>query len=161
MAHPVRLRMLSLLTGSAMSAAELARELDLTQANASYHLRSLVRAGLVSPAGEERVRGGMAKRYRYDVDAPMPSTKDAEAEPLFAEALAMEMVRRSRRRRPGARGITSDAEVWVDPEAFIDARDRIAEATRRLHLAARPPRTEGTVRVSATVSVFEMEEETS
>lgn len=68
-AHPVRLQMLSLLTGSAMSAAELARELGLTQANASYHLRMLVRAGLVTPAGQERVRGGTAKRYRYDVDA--------------------------------------------------------------------------------------------
>ncbi|MGI8954187.1 MAG: helix-turn-helix domain-containing protein, partial [Nocardioidaceae bacterium] len=31
-AHPVRLQMLSLLTGAAMSAAELARELHITQA---------------------------------------------------------------------------------------------------------------------------------
>jgi DNA-binding transcriptional ArsR family regulator len=161
MAHPVRLQMLSLLTGSAMSAAELARELDITQANASYHLRSLVRAGLVTPAGEERVRGGVAKRYRYDVEAPAPAITDPAGEPLFAEALATEMVRRSRQRRPDARGITTDAELWVEPDAFTDARDRIAEATRRLHLAARPPRTEGTVRVSATVSVFEMEEGTS
>ena len=157
MAHPVRLRMLSLLTGSAMSAAELARELDLTQANASYHLRSLVRAGLVTPAGEERVRGGVAKRYRYDVEAPAPRMKDAAAEPLFAEALATEMVRRSRQRRTGARGITTDAELWVDPEVFAEARDGIAEATRRLHLEAKPPRAEGTVRVSVTVSAFEME----
>jgi len=162
MAHPVRLRMLSLLTGSAMSAAELARELDLTQANASYHLRSLVRAGLVTPAGEERVRGGVAKRYRYDVDAPAPpELKDAASEPLFAEALATELVRRSRQRRPEARGITTDAELWVEEDVFLDARDRIGEATQRLHRAAKPPRTEGTVRVSATVSMFEMEEGTS
>ena len=159
MAHPVRLRMLSLLTGSAMSAAELARELDITQANASYHLRSLVRAGLVTPAGEERVRGGVAKRYRYDVDAPMPEMKDAAGEPMFAEALGAEMVRRSRRRRPGARGITTDAEVWVDPKVFTDARDAIADATRRLHVEARAPRSEGTVRVSVTVAMFEMDEE--
>ena len=159
MAHPVRLRMLSLLTGSAMSAAELARELELTQANASYHLRSLVRAGLVTPAGEERVRGGVAKRYRYDVVAPAPpELRDAASEPLFAEALATELVRRSRQRRPEARGVTTDAELWVEEAAFLDARERIAEATRRLHLAAKPPRTEGTVRVSATVSVFEMVE---
>ena len=40
-AHPVRLRILSLLTGTELSAAEVARELDLTHANASYHLRVL------------------------------------------------------------------------------------------------------------------------
>ena len=64
-AHPVRLRILSLLTGSAMSAAEVARELDLTHANASYHLRILLESGTVVEAGEERIRGGVAKRYRY------------------------------------------------------------------------------------------------
>lgn len=37
-AHPLRLRMLSLLTGAPMSASDLARELDITQANASYHV---------------------------------------------------------------------------------------------------------------------------
>ncbi|HYG92184.1 MAG TPA: helix-turn-helix domain-containing protein, partial [Nocardioides sp.] len=64
-AHPLRLRMLSLLTGSAMSAAEVARELDITHANASYHLRVLRDAGEVVVDGEERIRGGMAKRYRH------------------------------------------------------------------------------------------------
>ena len=39
-AHPLRLRMLSLLTGTAMSAAEVARELEITHANASYHGRT-------------------------------------------------------------------------------------------------------------------------
>ncbi|TDD23761.1 ArsR family transcriptional regulator, partial [Kribbella turkmenica] len=52
-AHPVRLRMLSLLTGTAMSAAEVARELGLTHANASYHLRILLESGTVVEAGEE------------------------------------------------------------------------------------------------------------
>ncbi|MFG1817797.1 ArsR/SmtB family transcription factor [Kribbella sp. NPDC049174] len=64
-AHPVRLRILSLLTGSAMSAAEVARELGLTHANASYHLRLLLESGTIVEAGEERIRGGVAKRYRY------------------------------------------------------------------------------------------------
>ena len=35
LAHPVRLRILSLLTGTELSAAEIARELGLTHANAS------------------------------------------------------------------------------------------------------------------------------
>src|SRR3954447_24386380 len=64
-AHPVRLRILSLLTASALSAAEIARELDLTHANASYHLRVLADAGAVVEAGEGKIRGGVAKRYRH------------------------------------------------------------------------------------------------
>ena len=77
MAHPVRLRMLSLLTGAPMSAAEVARELGLTHANASYHLRQLLAAGQLVEAGEETIRGGRAKRYRYDVDAPGSTASDA------------------------------------------------------------------------------------
>jgi len=51
-AHPLRLRILSLLTGAEMSAAELARELDISHANASYHLRVLASVGEVVEAGE-------------------------------------------------------------------------------------------------------------
>lgn len=161
LAHPVRLQMLSLLTGAAMSAAELARELELTQANASYHLRTLVAAGLVTAAGEERVRGGVAKRYRYDVDAANEPGGAPGQDPRFAEVLAGELVRRSRQRLPGAEGPTTDAELWVEPEAWEQARGRVAEAMRELHLVARPPRQEGTVRVSATVAMFRMVDEVS
>ena len=56
-AHPLRLRMLSLLTGAELSATEVSRELDINQANASYHLRALLGAGLIEVASEERVRG--------------------------------------------------------------------------------------------------------
>ena len=64
-AHPVRLQILSLLTGEDMSAADIARALDITQANASYHVRVLARAGQVVETGVEKVRGGRAKKYRY------------------------------------------------------------------------------------------------
>ncbi|MEO3927265.1 helix-turn-helix domain-containing protein [Micromonosporaceae bacterium B7E4] len=53
-----------MLTASALTAAQIAHELDLTHANASYHLRHLLAAGLIQVAGEERIRGGAAKRYR-------------------------------------------------------------------------------------------------
>jgi DNA-binding transcriptional ArsR family regulator len=64
-AHPVRLRILSLLTGAEMSAAEIGRELGIAHASASYHLRVLAEAGEVVEAGEEHIRGGVAKRYRH------------------------------------------------------------------------------------------------
>src|SRR5690349_22155121 len=71
-AHPVRLRILSLLTAEAMSAAEVARALDTTHANASYHLRVLHDVGELVVEGEEKIRGGVAKRYRYDATRSVP-----------------------------------------------------------------------------------------
>src|SRR5215831_8426663 len=79
LAHPVRLRILSLLTGAAMTAAEVARELRLTHANASYHLRQLHAAGTIQVAGEERTRGGPAKRSRKNTDSPLPTAPPGTA----------------------------------------------------------------------------------
>ena len=90
-AHPVRLRILSLLTGAAMSAAEIARELDLTHANASYHLRVLADAGAVVEAGEEKIRGGVAKRYRHPWDRQLRSTGGPEDRELYVRATAEEL----------------------------------------------------------------------
>ncbi|MBF9131338.1 helix-turn-helix transcriptional regulator [Plantactinospora sp. S1510] len=163
LAHPLRMRILSLLTTTAMTAAEVARELDLTHANASYHLRHLLAAGLVEAAGEERIRGGVAKRYRHDptIDhgwrAPVPEGSEATPEHrLVYAALSAELRRRSAELLRGPGSFLTDAEFWVDPETWTEIRDAIAEASARLHQAARPPRTPGTQRVSATVALFRM-----
>ena len=157
MAHPLRLRMLSLLTGSAMSAAEVARELDITHANASYHLRLLSDAGLLVGAGEESIRGGRAKRYRYDLDAPAGAASDAAEAAIYYQAMAAELVRRATRRRvTGARATSSDAELWVPADAWADAVARVASAVRDLHLAAAPVRAPGTLHVSVSTALFEM-----
>lgn len=152
-AHPLRLRMLSLLTGAAMSAADVARELDLTHANASYHLRVLHDAGLIVVEGEERIRGGVAKRYRYLVgQAPRQSEADLAAE---VEVMAQELVRRY---RGGARSprVLADAELWVTPEAWQEVVDALRQASRRLHEAALPPRTPGAVPVALSLAAFAM-----
>lgn len=163
-AHPVRLRMLSLLTGTAMSAAEVARELDLTHANASYHLRLLADAGEIVVDGEEKVRGGTAKRYRYPHErdlaplapgAPHP-TVDPEHRALYVRALGTELERRTLAREPGSRGSSSDLEGWVDPAAWEEAAALVERASALLHEANRPPRTEGTVHVSFTAIAFRM-----
>ncbi|MFI1992581.1 ArsR/SmtB family transcription factor [Actinoplanes sp. NPDC020271] len=156
LAHPVRLRMLSLLTGAEMTAAELARQLGITHANASYHLRNLLAAGLIGTAGKEKIRGGLAKKYRYDSsNRSVPFTRE-QAE-LFYPAAASELRRRAGQRRPGGIGVMGDAEVWIDPAVWSDVRERIAAALHDLHDAARPPDTPGTVRTSTTVALFEME----
>jgi DNA-binding transcriptional ArsR family regulator len=164
-AHPVRLRIMSLLTGAALTAAEVARELGLTHANASYHLRTLLAAGMIVPAGEERIRGGMAKRYRYDAAHDIAQEKirghrpDEYYRALFGAA-ATELIRRSRESRFSAEGkVVADAELWLDPDTWQAFVERIGAAARDLHEAAQPPRTPGTVRTSTTIAMFRMENE--
>jgi DNA-binding transcriptional ArsR family regulator len=161
MAHPIRLQIMSLLTSAPLTAAEVARELGLTHANASYHLRTLLSGGLIVVAGEEKIRGGVAKRYRYDAHHKPARGPDPDAERRVEfTALAHELLRRSATAQfvEGA-GLGSDGDFWVEPEAWLAIRDRIADAVEELHRAARPPRTPGTVRTSTTVAMFQSREE--
>jgi DNA-binding transcriptional ArsR family regulator len=160
MAHPTRLRIMSLLTGAPMTAAEVARELDMSHANASYHLRQLHAAGKIAVAGEERIHGGVARRYRYllgDETSAHVAIGPAEMQAMH-QALAGELLRRSAHRRPSRnRSHLTDADLWVDPKAWDEFRRSVAGASRALHEAARPPRTAGTIRVSASIALFELE----
>ncbi len=159
MAHPVRLRMASLLTGSAMSAAEVARELGLTHANASYHLRILADSGEIVEAGEERIRGGVAKKYRYPHERRGDHRRKTGPEDhiVYARTLGRELERRVRDRKPRTKSMSSDLEGWVTPEVWKRALDLMAEASHLLHDHNRPPRTPGTVHVSATSWAFQMQ----
>lgn len=162
MAHPLRLQMMSLLTGAALTAAEVARELGITHANASYHLRNLLSGGLIVVAGEEKIRGGVAKRYRYDVHSePLRGPRPDEQRRAELAALAHELIRRSAEARfvPGA-GACADGDFWIDPDVWLAIRDRISQAVDDLHAAAQPPRTPGTVRTSTTVAMFQHREAT-
>lgn len=159
-AHPLRLRMLSLLTGTELSASEVARELGVTQANASYHLRLLARAGLVVEAGEERIRGGVAKRYRHPWDRTERETGHTDADQeQYLHTLGAELVRRNRLRKPGTRRFTADAEMWVTPEVWKRVTDLVTEAATLVHAEAQPPRAEGTLHVNLSAAFFEMADE--
>jgi DNA-binding transcriptional ArsR family regulator len=162
MAHPIRLRIMSLLTGASLTAAEVARELGISHANASYHLRNLLTGGLIVPAGEEKIRGGVAKRYRYDAHTDEERGRahgprsDDEIRGDYA-AIAHELIRRTRVAGFQPTGnLVADADLWLDPETWNELRLRIAALVRDLHDAAKPPRTAGTVRTSTTVAMFEM-----
>ncbi|HEY7432789.1 MAG TPA: helix-turn-helix domain-containing protein [Streptosporangiaceae bacterium] len=158
-AHPLRLRILSLVTGTAMSAAELARELGVSQALASYHLRQLADANVVELAEERTHRGGRERRYRYRVPTPtarwLPAA-DQASHALFVEALAAELRRRSAHRAQGTKGLAVDAELWVSPGDWEEAERKISEAAIMLHERARRPHEAGTIRTSATLVMFRM-----
>jgi DNA-binding transcriptional ArsR family regulator len=154
LAHPTRLRILSLLTAAPMTAAEVARELGMTHANASYHLRQLLAAERIVVAGEEKIHGGVARRYRYPIDPHRPV--DPEERHALHQAIASELIRRSAL-RGAVDGALTDAELWVEPGVWRGVCEQIIAASLTLHEAAQPPRTPGTVRVNATIALFEME----
>jgi DNA-binding transcriptional ArsR family regulator len=161
-AHPVRLRILSLLTGTEMSAAEIARELDLTHANASYHLRVLAEAGEVVEAGQEKIRGGVARRYRHPwdrTDRGGSRPPDQRTGELYLRAMADEMVRRFGDKRPRSRSHLTDAELWVSSDVWKQVRALVVEAAMLVHAEAQPPRTRGTVHVNMSAALFEMRAE--
>lgn len=164
-AHPVRLRMLSLLTGAAMSAAELARELEITQANASYHLRMLAKAGQVEIAETETVRGGRAKKYRYryprariSPTGHRPRGVSAEEWQQYIHVLYRELVRRSAQ-RIGGQSLSADAEVWLPPETWLRAKELVEQASRLVHQEAMRPHAPGSVHVNFQAELFRMRDE--
>ncbi|OZM74291.1 transcriptional regulator [Amycolatopsis antarctica] len=158
LAHPLRLRILSLLTGAAMSAAEAARELGDSQANISYHLRRLHDAGLLDIVEEVSVRGGQAKRYRHDPDSGgRTCARGPDEQALLATILAAELRRRTDYRLSGAPAAMTDAELWVDERTWQQVLAHARALSLLLHNAAKPPRTRGTRRVSVTVSMFTMD----
>jgi len=156
-AHPVRLRMLSALTGTALSAADLARMLGISHANASYHLRQLADAGEVVEAGEQKIRGGTARLYRYPHEADAPRRDAGNDDRLaYTRAVAAELERRIGERVPGRSGLLSDLEGWVPAEAWERASALVLEASQLLHDANQRPHTPDTVHVSFTAWAFTM-----
>ena len=157
-AHPIRLEMLSLLTGASLSAAEVARELDITQANASYHLRVLLGAGLLVAAGEEKVNGGVAKKYRHPWDRqPRATAAQTEADKVAEVRVMAEAIpRRFARRQRGERSSFTDADLWVEPQVWEQVLSLVGQASHLLHANARPPRSEDTVRANLSVSAFRL-----
>jgi DNA-binding transcriptional ArsR family regulator len=153
LSHPLRLRILSMLTGRAMSSAELARELDLNHAAVSFHVRQLAAAGYLELAETRSVRGGQERRYRQRVGGP--SEWEQEDPRLVVGALGEDLGRRLTD-DPGRWRLFGDAEIWVDQRVWDDARSRIAAAMQDLDDAAGAPGREGAVHVSATALLFEI-----
>ncbi|MEU3405992.1 winged helix-turn-helix domain-containing protein [Streptomyces sp. NPDC006670] len=159
LAHPLRLRMLSLLWPGPLSAAELSRELDVSHALASQHLRRLDAVGLVELAEERTRRGGRERRYRAVRGTPLSDQHGGT--PLLAETMAHALRERAGRRLEGAEGVTVDAELWVDPQTWQDVRSRLAELAVELHEAARPARTPGTVPLGVSLMAFPLRDATA
>jgi len=157
-ASPVRLRILSMLTASAMSATEVSRALGIKHASASYHLRQLEQAGLVETSEVRSVRGGRERRYRH----PLPEEPDSVRSTwhpndvrLLVEALSVELRRRAQQSLPGLSSVV-DGEYWVPMSLWREVRAEIERSVRRLHSAAQPAGTPGSAHVSASALLFQL-----
>jgi DNA-binding transcriptional ArsR family regulator len=159
MAHPLRLQMLSLTTGAALSAAELAEELGIAHAAASYHARQLADAGLVQVVEDDGERSGPGRppvRYRYDHRLGGHLDRSTDAEALWA-ATAQDMRRRVRMRT--RHHVGADAEVWLAPEDFEEARALAQQLSDLIHERAQRPRAQDAVHASMSVYAFELGDE--
>jgi DNA-binding transcriptional ArsR family regulator len=152
--HPTRLRMLTMMWSGPMSAAGLATELGISHGLASQHLRTLDRVGLVELAEVRPKRGGRERLYRTVKGSPLSDQKDPQ--PLLVEAMITNLRYRLTAWRPGESGAVTDADLWLTPELWADARARLHDLTTEMHEQAQPPHTPGTVQVGVTLMAFEM-----
>ncbi len=156
MAHPVRLRILSLTTGAAMSAAEIGKELGIAHAVASYHARQLADAGLlqiVDAPGAHIGPGRPPVRYRYVTSLSSPLDRSDGTDALWS-ATAQDIARCLRARTRHRVGAA--AEVWMAPADFERVCVLAEQISALIHERVRPAGTAGAMHGSVTVLAFEL-----
>ena len=156
LSHPLRLKMLNLMWPGPMSAAELARELGVSHALASQHLRQLDAAGLVELAEERIRRGGRERRYLTVRGTQL--SDQTEGTVVLAETLILMLRERATRRVPGSPGVTADGELWINPRTWDDFRRRLADLAAELHQQAQPAHTPDTIPVAISLMTFPLED---
>ena len=155
LAHPVRLRILAMITATPLSATEIATATGLAHAAASYHLRQLAAAGLIEPTDAPhtapRRSGRPLQRYRMR-EAAFRNFGRSSVRAL-QQALLRELERRLRVSAKQSR--TTDAEVWLSAADWREVRTLIERASAIVHGRARTPGSRGSKHVSFTSLLLE------
>ncbi|MDA0638405.1 helix-turn-helix domain-containing protein [Nonomuraea sp. MCN248] len=158
LANPLRIRIVSLLTGTSLSATEVAEELGIAHASASYHLRQLAEAGFLEQVDEQPPRGGKGRprrRYRYDPSSGARLDR-TQGRQLLHEALSVDLSRRLTEAR--ATRMSMDAEVWLDRSVWEEVAGLIDQAVALVHDKAGPPRSGDRIKVSMTALLLELDD---
>ncbi|MET8049051.1 helix-turn-helix domain-containing protein [Streptosporangium sp. NPDC005286] len=158
LANPLRIRIVSLLTGASMSATEVAEELGIAHASASYHLRQLAEAGFLQQVDERPAPGGKGRPrrlYRYDPSSGARLDR-VNGRQLLHEALATDLARRLAQTR--LQRMSMDAEVWLDRAVWEEIVGLIEQAVALAHDKAGPPRSGDRVKVSMTAILLELDD---
>src|SRR3954468_11498488 len=86
MSHPLRVRILAMLTERVASPVELAEWLDASLGVVAYHVRTLHRLGMIDLVKETRVRGAVEHHYRAKERPRVSDVAWAEAPPIAKQA---------------------------------------------------------------------------
>ncbi|MFN2462851.1 MAG: ArsR/SmtB family transcription factor [Candidatus Dormibacteria bacterium] len=159
LANPTRLRIISLLSGGALSAADVARRLDIAHGSASFHLRQLAGAGVVRLVREREHRGGRERLYEFQRQALDGLTPDSTG--ALERAVLTELRRRLALPRGEGSQLTSTAEIWAEPADWESTIAEIAGILQRLaDRSSRIPRP-GQVHGSLVAMMFPIAGETA
>jgi DNA-binding transcriptional ArsR family regulator len=158
LANPLRIRMVSLLTGRSLSAVEVAEELGIAHASASYHLRQLAAAGYLQRVEDGEAshgrRGQPRRRYRYDPTSALRIDR-SNGRRLIWEATFTDLLRRSDQATAQRR--SADAEVWLERDVWEEVCRLVDQAVRLVHDKADSPRAQDAVKISFTALLLELE----
>lgn len=143
-AHPTRSACLTLLADRVASPAEISRELLEPLADVSYHIRLLLKAGIIELVCERPARGSLEHFYRAIV-RPMLSDEEVRALPLkdrqthAKEMMSVTMANGSTSLEAGVMckrddyhmsrvPLQADAQAWTElSELYRSTLDRIFE----------------------------------
>lgn len=150
LAHPLRLRILSVLEERAATPKEIAQEVDAPLTHVSYHVRQLAELGLIKLVRTTQVRGAIAHHYRLEARPSISNEAWREAPEIAKRALAgsvLEQVSTQVNTAVGEGGFSRDGAqlsrfpLEVDEQGWQEASqaferlttdlDRIQEASRK------------------------------
>jgi len=156
LSHPLRLRILGMVTARPVSATEVAQAAGVAHAAASYHLRQLARAGLLRSAPEPTVGTQHGRRGRPQQRYTMRPEAFGRLAPPAVRLLERQLLSELGRKlaQTGTRRMT-DAEVWLMPADVRRLRMLTAEVDRIVHSNSLPPGTSRSKHVSLTSVLLE------
>jgi DNA-binding transcriptional ArsR family regulator len=172
MSHPLRVRILAMLSERTASPSELSEWLGATLGTTAYHVRALHQLGLIELADETRVRGAIEHHYRA-VPRPRVSGEEwASASPVVKQAAIGSSLQVIDEYAKGsaARGGFDRAEAHLSRTAIeLDAKgweqlgkacERFVEQVEKIEQSAaqrleRKPEDEMTVPAAVVLMAFE------
>ena len=140
-AHPVRVKILSLLEQGDATPKYMAQQLELRLENLSYHVRALAKSGFIELTGTRQVRGAVEHRYRLKVRPRISKGAWGDMPEIVKEAmvgaaltnvfeLATHAVEQDKFQRPECH--VSRRPAVLDEPGFADASKVLCEALDRI-----------------------------
>ena len=137
MSHPLRIRILALLTERVASPVELAEWLDASLGGVAYHVRTLHRLGMIELVKETRVRGAVEHHYRAKERPRVSDEAWSEAPPIAKQAAvgsALQMIHEYASASAAAGGFDPGDTHLTRTMMQLDAQGREELSKAFLHL---------------------------